>query len=58
MPVFLKFSATCDGSPKRVSIIDQTEDAIADPSHSLIPGQAFHVHQLTGAEYIKLMGKF
>ena len=55
----LKFSATCDGSPKTVDIIDLgKEEIIADPHHALVPGEIFKAHTLTGFEYRALMGKF
>ena len=56
-PIFIRYSSTCDGSPKTTDIITNVEDAKADPHQGLIPGQAFHVHELTGAEYVGLMGK-
>ena len=55
----LRFSATCDGSPKVTSIIDLGQNEIfADPHHALVPAEIFKVHSLTGFEYRALMGKF
>ena len=57
-PAMLRYSATCDGSPKRLVILTMTQDEIsADPHHGLIPAEMFEVHRLTGFEYRALMGK-
>ena len=57
-PAMLKYSATCDGSPKRLQVLNLREDVNADPHHGLIPAEMFNIHQMTGFEFRALMGKY
>ena len=55
-PIFLKYSGNFDGAPKTVEIRKdgQTE---CDPQHCIIPGLQFNASELTGQEYVSLLGK-
>ena len=56
-PIFLKYSGNYDGVPKSVEVRDDGRTE-CDPQHCIIPGLRFNSSELTGREYVSVMGKF
>ena len=55
--IFIKYSGNFDGVPKSPEIRNdgQTE---CDPQHCIIPGLQFNATELTGQEFVTLLGRY